>query len=263
MNLIALPAFADNYIWMLHDGRQALVVDPGDATPVLETLERLGLHLSGILVTHHHGDHVGGLQALAGSAHGSAARILGPSDEPMPVPVEPVHDGDRFEIGPWSITVFEVPGHTRGHRAFVIRLICENHGMTPVLFCGDTLFSAGCGRLFEGTAAQMHRSLVRLSALPEDTQVCCAHEYTLANLRFARAVEPDNLAVVRHETQCKSLRERGLPTLPSTLGLEREINPFLRCEQPGVIESAAAQGAAALDPVSVFAAIRQWKDTYR
>ena len=127
----------------------------------------------------------------------------------------------------------------------------------------DTLFSLGCGRMFEGTAAQMHRSLVRLSALPEDTQVCCAHEYTLANLRFARAVEPDNLAVVRHETQCKSLRERGLPTLPSTLGLEREINPFLRCEQPGVIESAAAQGAAALDPVSVFAAIRQWKDTYR
>lgn len=263
MNLIALPALADNYIWVLHDGLTGLVVDPGDAAPVREALDRLGLHLACILVTHHHGDHVGGLAALKADARTSRVRVFGPSDEPMPVAVEPVRDGDLLEIGPWRIEVLEVPGHTRGHRAFVVRPICENHGMPPILFCGDTLFSAGCGRLFEGTAAQMHHSLARLSALPDETRVCCTHEYTLANLRFARAVEPDNEAVVRHEAQCKSLRERDLPTLPTTVGLERQINPFLRCEQPGVIERAVALGAGGRDPVSVFAAIRLWKDSYR
>ncbi|MFM2342123.1 MAG: hydroxyacylglutathione hydrolase [Pseudomonadota bacterium] len=263
MTLLALPAFTDNYIWMIHDGRQALVVDPGEASPVLQALDRLDLDLCGILVTHHHRDHVGGLTELALSPRARGARWLGPDTPALPVPVDAVHEGDRLTLGPWSIDVLEVPGHTRSHRAFVVRPICENHGMAPLLFCGDALFSAGCGRLFEGTPAQMLQSLRRLAALPAETQVCCAHEYTLANLRFARAVEPDNLAVIRHEAQCTRLRERDLPTLPTTIGLEREINPFLRCEQSGVIDQAVARGASADDPVSVFAAIRQWKDNYR
>jgi len=263
MTLLALPAFTDNYIWMIHDGRQALVVDPGEAAPVLQALDRLDLDLCGILVTHHHRDHVGGLAELARSPRARGAHWLGPETPDLPVSVEPAHEGVPLTVGPWTVDVLEVPGHTRSHLAFLVRPICENRSMIPTLFCGDTLFSAGCGRLFEGTPAQMWRSLVRLAALPDETRVCCAHEYTLANLRFARAVEPDNLAVIRHEAQCIRLRERDLPTLPTTIGLEREINPFLRCEQSGVIDQAVARGASADDPVSVFAAIRQWKDNYR
>lgn len=254
MNLLALPAFEDNYIWMIHNGREAVVVDPGDATPVIAELDRSDVQLAGILVTHKHPDHVGGLARLLAHSRAMGAKVWGPATEPMPVPVTPVQDGDRIGVLDLDIQVIAVPGHTLGHLAFFTG---------SVLFCGDTLFSGGCGRLFEGTPAQMHASLTRLAALPTTTLVCCAHEYTLANLRFARAVEPHSLALAAHEAECQSLRDRGLPTLPSTLGRERMINPYLRCDQPEVIASAVARGADGRDPVSVLATIRQWKDNFR
>ncbi len=254
MNLLALPAFEDNYIWMIHNGREAVVVDPGDATPVIAELDRSDVQLAGILVTHKHPDHVGGLARLLAHPRAAGAKVWGPAMEPMPVPVTPVQDGDRIGVLDLDIQVIAVPGHTLGHLAFFTG---------SVLFCGDTLFSGGCGRLFEGTPAQMHASLTRLAALPATTLVCCAHEYTLANLRFARAVEPHSLALAAHEAECQSLRDRGLPTLPSTLGRERMINPYLRCDQPEVIASAVARGADGRDPVSVLATIRQWKDNFR
>jgi hydroxyacylglutathione hydrolase len=256
MNLLALPAFDDNYLWMLHNGREALVVDPGDAAPVVAALDRDDLTLAGILVTHKHPDHVAGLRTLLAHPRARSAQVWGPGDEPMPVPVTAVRDGDHIALPTLGldITVMAVPGHTLGHLAY---------WTGAVLFCGDTLFSAGCGRLFEGTPSQMHASLSRFAALSDDTQVCCAHEYTLANLRFARAVEPHSLALAAHEAECLSLRERGLPTLPSTIGRERQINPYLRCDQPDVIASAVARGADGRDPVSVFATIRRWKDQFR
>ncbi|MBV8605621.1 MAG: hydroxyacylglutathione hydrolase [Pelomonas sp.] len=254
MFLIALPAFADNYIWMLHDGRQALVVDPGDAEPVLTALARHSLDLAGILVTHHHSDHVGGVDALRDVLRG---RVWGPAHEAMSEPCERVEGGDRIRTPLGDFEVLDVPGHTAGHVAYVQRPA----GQAPILFCGDTLFSAGCGRLLEGTAAQMLDSLTRLAALPADTRVCCAHEYTLANLRFATAVDPANAATREHLAWAEAQRARGLPTLPSTLGVELEINPFLRVDAPAV--RAAVRADATTDPVGVFASLRQWKNEFR
>ncbi|MCA0175353.1 MAG: hydroxyacylglutathione hydrolase [Proteobacteria bacterium] len=219
MNLVALPAFADNYIWMLHDGAGALVVDPGDAAPVRAALGAHGLELTGILVTHHHPDHVGGLNGLQPLLNGAPVYAPQREQAAMPVPTTPVAGGDCLTWQGKAIRVLDVPGHTAGHVAYVL---------DDLLFCGDTLFSAGCGRLFEGTADQMHRSLQQLGALPGTTRVCCAHEYTLANLRFARQAEPDNAAVARHEAACLAQRAAGQPTLPSTIALEWQINPFLR-----------------------------------
>ncbi len=256
MNLLALPAFADNYIWMLHDGAKAVVVDPGDAAPVHQALDAQGLQLAGILVTHHHADHVGGVDALRSRLHGP---VWGPARENIPAPYVALRDGDVVDVMGHRWRVLDVPGHTAGHIAYF------QSGATsaPLLFCGDTLFSAGCGRLFEGTPAQMHASLAKLAALPHDTQVCCTHEYTLSNLRFAAAVEPGNAERAHYHGRCQALREQGRPTLPSSVGTELQINPFLRCSQPEVVASARAQGAAANDAVSVFAALREWKNTYR
>jgi hydroxyacylglutathione hydrolase len=256
MNLLALPAFDDNYLWLLHDGRQALAVDPGDAAPVCAALEQGALELAGILVTHHHADHVGGLKALL-ERH--PAPVFGPVDDRLPVPVTPVSEGQQVRLLGLSFNVIEVPGHTATHVAYY----AEPAGEAPLLFCGDTLFSAGCGRLFEGTPAQMLQSLERLSALPGATRVCCAHEYTLSNLRFARAVEPDNAALQAYESHCQATRAAGLPTLPVQLEQEREVNPFLRSRTPAVQAAARAHGAASDDPVAVFAAIRQWKNEFR
>lgn len=257
MDLVALPAFADNYIWMLHDGHQALVVDPGDAAPVRQALLDHGLTLTGILVTHHHADHVGGLAELLPVLQGP---IWGPASEPLPVPVTPCRGGQTVLWQGLSFEVLDVPGHTAGHVAY---FLAAQGNDAPLLFCGDTLFSAGCGRLFEGTPAQMADSLQRLAALPDATRVCCAHEYTLANLRFALAVEPGNLALQRHARACEVLRAGGQPTLPSSLALERDINPFLRCHQPEVIAAARRHDPAANDDITVFAALRGWKNNYR
>jgi hydroxyacylglutathione hydrolase len=255
MNLSALPAFADNYIWMLHDGTQAVVVDPGDAAPVLQALEAQGLQLVGILVTHHHPDHVGGIEALRPHLQGP---VWGPARERIPAPCTPLHDGDRLSVLGLHFEVLDVPGHTAGHIAYVQR----DAGDEPLLFCGDTLFSAGCGRLFEGTPAQMLQSLSRLAALPPGTRVCCTHEYTLSNLKFAAAVEPGNRERAQYHAQCEVLRAQGRPTLPSSIGLERQVNPFLRCEAPEVVAAARAQGAANDDAVTVLAALREWKNRF-
>lgn len=257
MDLIALPAFTDNYIWMLHDGARAWVVDPGDAAPVHSALDARGLELAGILVTHHHADHVGGIDALRTRLAPGAA-VHGPAREPIAEPFVPHADGDVVALLGRRFEVLEVPGHTAGHVAYL-----QRDAAAPLLFAGDTLFSAGCGRLFEGTPAQMAASLARLAALPADTRLCCAHEYTLANLRFAAAVEPDNAALAAHRARCEALRAAGRPTLPSVLGLELEINPFLRCRAPQVVASARAQGATDDDAVSVFTALREWKNRFR
>jgi hydroxyacylglutathione hydrolase len=256
--LLALPAFADNYLWLLHDGHEAVVVDPGDAAPVERLLDELELRLAGILVTHHHADHIGGLAALRPRLHATSGVVHAPAGEAIPGPVLALHDGDRISVLGLEFEVLEVPGHI----AYMQRGgVGAEHA--PLLFCGDILFSAGCGRLFEGTPAQMHRSLARLAALPERTQVCCSHEYTVSNLKFAAAVEPDNTAVAEHLELCTAVRASGRPTLPSTIALERRINPFLRCTEPAVIAAARAQGAATTDPVAVFTTLREWKNRFR
>lgn len=256
MKLVAIPAFTDNYIWMLHDGSQAIVVDPGDSAPVIDALASNSLTLAGILVTHHHGDHVGGLQGLRSFLNGP---VFGPARENIPGSFTPLRDGDAVELLGLHFDVIDVPGHTAGHIAFYTADTRER----PTLFCGDTLFSGGCGRLFEGTPAQMYRSLSRLATLPGDTRVCCAHEYTLSNLKFARAVEPHNGDLAAYARRCETLREHGTPTLPSSIGEERLINPFLRCGEPAVIAAARAHGAASDDGPDVFTALRQWKNDFR
>jgi hydroxyacylglutathione hydrolase len=263
MELLALPAFADNYLWLLHDGKRALVVDPGDAAPVHAALDAHGLELAAILVTHHHGDHVGGVDALRARLTGP---VYGPAREDIPAPFVPLTDGARIEALGLDFEVIDVPGHTAGHIAYFHAAglsLGDGSAAAPLLFCGDTLFSAGCGRLFEGTPAQMHASLARLAALPGATRVCCTHEYTLSNLRFALAVEPGNGDVVEHRARCDTLRAANHPTLPSSLALEKRINPFLRCDWPAVAAAAREHGAASDDPVAVFAALREWKNDFR
>ena len=262
MNLVALPAFADNYIWLVHDGRKAVVVDPGDELPVLQALEQASLTLCGILVTHHHPDHTGGVMALRERFAG--VPLWTPANERLPVPgaadaaVHPVRGGDSIRTLGLEIEVIDTPGHTAGHLAYFIQPV----GQAPVLFCGDTLFSAGCGRLFEGSPAQMHASLSRLAALPDATRICCAHEYTLSNLRFAAAVEPANADLAADAEHCKALRDAGQPTLPSHMALELKINPFLRCAEPEVVRMARSHGAANDDAVAVLATLREWKNNF-
>jgi hydroxyacylglutathione hydrolase len=256
MDLIPLPAFADNYIWMLHDGQRALVVDPGDAEPVFGALQRLGLQLQAILVTHHHADHVGGVDKLRNA---TGAHVFGPARERIPEPLEKLTDGAQIKAMGLAFDVIDVPGHTAGHIAYY----CAAFEGRPLLFCGDTLFSGGCGRLFEGTPAQMLRSLDRLAALPGDTRVCCTHEYTLSNLKFARAVEPRNADLVHYTAQCEEKRAQHQPTLPSSIALELRINPFLRTRQPEVVNAARAFDAKAHDDASVLGALREWKNQFK
>lgn len=256
MTLKPLPAFADNYIWMLHDGQSALVVDPGDAQPVLEALRREGVQLQAILVTHHHPDHTGGIDALRNATD---ATVFGPARESIPAPFMPIEGSAVVQALGLNFHVVDVPGHTRGHIAYY----CAEALPGPLLFCGDTLFSAGCGRIFEGTAAQLQHSLELLGALPGATQVCCAHEYTLSNLKFALEVEPDNTTLAAHMESCARLRATGLPTLPSSIAQERAINPFLRTEVPTIVASAQAHDAGYAADHGVFATLREWKNHYR
>jgi hydroxyacylglutathione hydrolase len=255
MKLIPIPAFNDNYIWMLHDCCRALVVDPGDAQPVLTALRQRGLTLEAILVTHHHGDHTGGVNKLR---EATRALVYGPASEPGPEPLQRLNDDDVVQVLGKHFEVLHVPGHTAGHIAYFGQLSGED----PILFCGDTLFSAGCGRLFEGTPAQMLSSLTRLAALPEATRVCCAHEYTLSSLRFAAVVEPDNSNIHAYQARAQALRDSNQPTLPSNIGLEKAVNPFLRTHLPQVAYAVQQMDADATDPVSVFAALRTWKDQF-
>lgn len=263
MNLIALPAFTDNYIWMVHDGVEAVVIDPGDCAPVLAALDRLKLRLAAILVTHHHDDHVGGVAGLRARLQGP---IYGPAFEKISEPCTRVRGGETVQVLGLDFDVIDVPGHTSGHIAYFHQPKPQHDvavDEAPLLFCGDTLFSGGCGRLFEGTPEQMHQSLSTLAELPGDTRVCCAHEYTLANLKFARAVEPDNADIDRYHRWCEQQRAAGLPTLPGQVAEERAVNPFLRCGMPAVIDAARRHGARSDQPVDVFAALRLWKNEFR
>ena len=262
MTLVPLPAFADNYIWMLHDGRHAIVVDPGESGPVFDALARDSLQLAAILVTHHHADHTSGVAALRDA---TGATVFGPARERIPAPCVPLAHGDHAEALGLRFEVIDVPGHTAGHIAFFLPAGTGPEAEAPLVFCGDTLFSGGCGRLFEGTPAQMLASLDALAALPDTTRVCCGHEYTLANLRFARAVEPANADLTHYTARCEALRAQGRPTLPARLGLERRINPFLRSREATILQALQAHDGLAADSarVDVFAALRQWKNDFR
>ena len=252
MRLSALPAFEDNYIWVLRDAGHAVLVDPGAAAPVLAAAAE-GLEPSAILLTHHHHDHIGGVADLR--RRWPRLPVYAPVDERIALDCERVGEGSALRLLDCAVQVLEVPGHTRSHIAYLV----DDH-----LFCGDTLFSLGCGRMFEGTAAQMHASLQRLAALPGHTRVCCGHEYTLSNAAFAAAVEPDNAALDARRVQAAHQRASGQPTLPSTLASERACKPFLRCEVPAVQQAAATRlGRPAADAVETFAALRAWKDDFR
>lgn len=261
LQVVHVPAFEDNYIWLLRGARSGTgavlvaAVDPGDAEPVFDYLEKSGDRLTAILCTHHHADHVGGVGELV-ARH--AVPVYGPANERIPHRDHDLRDGDHIAIAALNLSfdIIGIPGHTLGHIAYY------GH---DALFCGDTLFSAGCGRLFEGTAEQMAHSLARLSALPADTRVYCGHEYTEANLRFARRVEPENADVVSYVELARLRRTQGQPTLPSTLALERAVNPFLRTRMASVraaVESHTGTGPLIGD-IDVFRELRRWKDGFR
>ncbi|UZW59198.1 hydroxyacylglutathione hydrolase [Lysobacter enzymogenes] len=259
MRLTALPALSDNYIWVLagDDGR-ALVVDPGEPGPVLAAATD-GLVPAAILLTHHHNDHIGGTAALL--ERWPQIPVYSPQDERIAEATQRLGEGARFDAAGYAVRVLEVPGHTRSHIAYVLD---DGPDGAPLAFTGDTLFSLGCGRLFEGTPAQMLASLDRLAALPDPTRVCCGHEYTLSNAAFARVVDPDNPALRRRIEQAQAMRNAGLATLPVTLAEERATNPFLRSRAPALVAAVAARlGRAPADEVETFAELRSWKDGFR
>lgn len=258
-----IPAFDDNYIWCIHDGQSALIVDPGDADPVLKYLKANNLALRAILITHHHADHTGGVLSLLESL-GSDIPVYGPKGDNIPGKTVVAAQDDKIEIASprISLKVLEVPGHTLSHIAYFANM--QANVVEPMLFCGDTLFASGCGRLFEGTPTQMSQSLSQFAALPKNTLVYCTHEYTLSNIRFALAVEPDNHNLIDWSEKAQALRNQHLPTLPTTIGQELQVNPFMRCDQRDVIAMAKAiSGQPELPtPAHVLAAIRAWKDRF-
>lgn len=252
-SITPIPAFQDNYFWLIHNTRHAWVVDPGEALPVLEYLSRHKLTLAGILLTHHHADHIGGVADLRQCFHDIA--IVGCPIDALPPLTQTVHEGDHVTLHPLGLTVrvMDVPGHTRGHVAYLL----DQH-----LFCGDTLFAGGCGRLFEGTPEQMWQSLSKLNSLPDSTLIYCAHEYTLSNLTFALNVEPNNADLSRRLDHVRRIRARGEVTLPSSLAEEQRTNPFLRVTQPAIKSRLEQRVGHSLpdDPAQLFAALRTWKN---
>lgn len=257
MDIIPLPAFNDNYIWLLRKGSHAAVVDPGDATPVRAYLERENLQLCAILVTHHHHDHAGGIESLLARAR---VPVYGPRHEDIAGVSERVGEGDLLTLVELDarFRVLDIPAHTAGHVGYV-----SEGGDRQLLFCGDTLFSAGCGRLFEGQPADLAKALDKLARLADDTLVYCAHEYTLANLDFAAVVEPDNPVRDRHREHCRALRAADLPTLPTTIGMEKAINPFLRCSEAQIHQRLAElRDLHPADTVECLGALRAWKDVF-
>jgi hydroxyacylglutathione hydrolase len=254
LNVIPLPALADNYIWVIHDQQDALVIDPGDARVVHDYLAARQLQLRGILVTHRHADHVSGIANLLAPGQ---LPVWGPENEPIPGRNQIATDGDllTFSAPQVALRVIATPGHTAGHVSYY----GANH-----LFCGDTLFAGGCGRIFDGTAVAFHASLQRISILPDDTKICCAHEYTAANLRFGHAVEPHNTALIARIEAVAQLRAAGLPSLPSQLREERATNPFLRLDCVDVQEYIKRHSPTTkTEGVSLFSALRQIKDQFR
>ena len=257
LNVRPVRAFSDNYIWLIESPRaqgRLVAVDPGDAAPVLAELQRSGASLAAILLTHHHPDHIGGVPELL--RHG-AVPVIGPDDSRIAQRTRTVHDAEQLDLADLGLTfeILQVPGHTLSHIAF------WGHG---ALFCGDTLFSAGCGRMFEGTPRQMNDSLTKLRNLPPETRMFCGHEYTAANLRFALTVDPANAAALDYQGRVERVRAAGSPTLPSTLDLEGRVNPFLRCDVPTVVSAAEIHAGKSLkDPAEVFGVLRTWKDQFR
>ena len=253
MQVHAVPAFKDNYLWVIAEGGHAAVVDPGDAAPIEQFLAGHGLELTAILATHHHADHVGGVPALV--SHWRCP-VYGPAHDGVSGLDRKLGEGERVRVPGMQLefSVLDVPGHTAGHIAYV---------HPEAVFCGDTLFACGCGRLFEGTPAQMAGSLAKLAALPGETRVYCAHEYTMANIRFAQAVEPGNARLAARAERDGARRSRGEATVPSTIGEERATNPFLRCQEPEVVASAERHAGRKLaSKVDVFAEIREWKNHF-
>ena len=255
--MLAVPAFRDNYIWLIHNGAHAVAVDPGEAGPVLAALDNRGLSLAAIVLTHKHDDHIGGVPALLEKF---SVPVFGPRHETSPIitVTRPVSEGDTVTVPalPLRLKVLDTPGHTKGHIAYYAET-------QRWLFCGDTLFAGGCGRVFEGTPQQMTASLAKLAALPDSTLVYCSHEYTISNLQFALAVEPDNAALQARLREDQAKRERGQPTVPSTMALEKATNPFLRYAEPAIVNRLLANGKLAQnEPVASFAAIREWKNNF-
>lgn len=261
-----ISAFQDNYIWLLANNKQAVVVDPGQAAPVAKVLAERELALTAILITHHHYDHTGGVKELL--AQWPNAKVYAPSQEPLPVPnAIAVDEGDTVALAELDLTlsVMRVPGHTLGHIAFYAAngLNNENAETEPLLFCGDTLFSGGCGRLFEGSPEQMFASLQRFVDLPDNTRVYCTHEYTQSNLAFGHQVEPNNENLKKHLQKVAKLRQQGVPTLPSSIALEKSINVFLRAHVAGVAANVQSHTGLELnEDIKVFAALRRWKDSF-
>lgn len=255
IRVLAVPAFDSNYLWLMHDGTHAAVVDPGDAKPILDALVVNGLSLVAILLTHHHADHVGGVPELLRHA---SVPVYGPANDGIATVTHPLSEGDVVSLAELSLglDVLDVPGHTLGHIAY-------HAPLQHWLFCGDTLFAGGCGRLFEGTPEQMDASLQKLAALPEQTEVYCAHEYTMANLRFALEVEPDSPALIARIANDREKRDCGQPTVPSTIATERATNPFLRSHVPAIVRRLQDTGRLDRDTgAAAFAALRSWKNTF-